>query len=529
MAQFNLIDEPWISCTMMDGTRMTLGLHEVLAGAQNILELGGDSPLVTAALHRLLIAVIHRNQSIADSGEWGSLWERGTFDIEELDGYFRRWHGHFDLFDEKRPFYQVAGLDLSKGGSSARLHFHQDNNPTLFTHLDKYEPPELTPAEAARLLVGFMAFDVGGTKTRDRGGSPSAKAAMLNKGAVVQARGDNLFRTLVLNLCRYAPEDGQPWGFNGDRDIPAWEREGETRPEERNPDGYIDLLTWQSRRILLEPEITAAGHTVVRNVVIMKGFQIRDSTLHGKETMLAFRKNQRATGNQDPWPVVTFREERALWRDSLTLLQSVSERTAQPKTLEWLRDLASEDIIPHSQIIPVDVFGLRSNRSKVLFWRHERLPLPIAYLEDAELAECLRDALGLTETIAQVLNDVVSNLAKEILGNPESQDIRHLTSHLGAERAYWSRLDGPFKQLLAELPDDRDEDGYYGQTQISDWKSALRSAVMTAFREATRGLNQSSRSLKALAHAEGRLEGLARRTLSNWEEESGNDAAEQDQ
>ena len=52
---------------------------------------------------------------------------------------------------------------------------------------------------------------------------------------------------------------------------------------------------------------------------------------------------------------------------------------------------------------------------------------------------------------------------------------------------------------------------------------------MTAFREATRGLNQSSRSLKALAHAEGRLEGLARRTLSNWEEESGNDAAEQDQ
>ena len=531
MAQFNLIDESWIPCTMLDDTRMTLGLHEVLAKAQYVGEIGGDSPLVVAALHRLLIAVLHRNLCIADPRAWGATWEGGAFDIEKLDGYFQRWRGRFDLFDEDRPFYQVAGLDLSRGGSSARLLFHQDNNPTLFTHLSASEWPELTPAEAARLLIAFMAFDVGGTKTAARGepsANTKARAALLNRGAVMLARGDNLFRTLMLNLCRYAPEDGEPWDFDGDADLPAWERDEETRPEERRPDGYMDLLTWQSRRLLLEPETTADGRAVVRNVVIMKGFQAPDNYLHEREPMLAFRSNPRATGNQDPWPPVAFTEERALWRDSLTLLQSVSDQETQPKTLQWLGDLAAEDIIPHSRVIPVDVLGLCSNRAKVLFWRHERLPLPVVYLANDELAECLRAELELTEQLALDLNQIIWVMAKDMLGISEEKPkraqrdrISNLIYHLRADRAYWSRLEGPFKRLLVDLPHDRNEDGDYGDHQISDWRSALRSAVQAAFRETTRGMEGSPRNLKALAGAEGKLERVTRRRLSIREEERG--------
>ena len=44
----------------------------------------------------------------------------------------------------------------------------------------------------------------------------------------------------------------------------AWEREAETVKDERRPDGYLDLLTWQSRRILLIPEEDDCGNTVVR-------------------------------------------------------------------------------------------------------------------------------------------------------------------------------------------------------------------------------------------------------------------------
>ncbi len=332
---------------MLDGTRMSLGLREVLIQSQDVGELGGDSPLEVAALHRLLLALLHRNFDIGDSQKWGALWEGGALDCGVINDYFEKWRGRFDLFDGDRPFYQVAGLDLTNGGSSARLFFHQDNNATLFTHVATVAPPSLTPAESARLLVGFMAFDVGGLKT----GGP-AKAAMLNNGAVVLVKGSNLFETLMLNLCRYAPEEGDPWDFNRDHDIPAWERDEETRPEDRSPIGYIDLLTWQSRRIRLQPETEQDGSTVVKNVVIMKGAQPpNDYRPRDRETMLAFRSNPQAKGTQDPWPVVTLTEDRALWRDSHALMSSTVAESTQPKTLTWLADLAMDGIIPYSQII----------------------------------------------------------------------------------------------------------------------------------------------------------------------------------
>ena len=536
MAVFNLIDEPWIPCTMLDGTRQTLGIREVLAQARDVEEIGGESPPVTAALHRLLLAVLHRNFDIEDSDAWGCLWEEGRFDVEKLNAYFKRWHKRFDLFDEKRPFFQVAGLDLAKGGSSARLLFHQDNNPTLFTHLATSDPPELSPAAATRWLLGFMSFDVGGTKTAEHG-QKSAKAAMLNRGAVVQARGDNLFQTLMLNLCRYAPQEGEPWDFDPSDDIPAWERDDDTQSQKRMPDGYIDLLTWQSRRVRLEPSEALDGNMVIRRVVIMEGYRMPDDyTLHGKEAMVAFRRNSRAKGNPDPWSAITFNEGQALWRDSLALLHSVSNDLTQPKILQWLGDLAFEDIIPHSRIIPVDVLGLRSSQARLLFWRHERLSIPAVYLNDEALAECVQNALELTETTARCLNAAMRTMAWDLLGigkpphrKAEQNRIRELVRHLDAERAYWSRLEVPFKRLLAQLPEDRNEYGGYGEHRLAEWKAILRSSVMAAFEESTRKMDQSTRNLRALGRAEGQLRRKIHPHLSTHQEIDEDDPAEQDQ
>ena len=502
---------------MLDGTQRWLGLREVLTQAQDVGELGGDSPLELAALHRLLLAVLHRNFDIGDEQEWGALWESGGFDPGVIDDYFEQWRGRFDLFDEVRPFYQVAGLDLTKGSSSARLFFHPDNNATLFTHVATSDPPCLTPDEAARQLVGFMAFDVGGRKSDPP--PISAYAAPLNNGAVVLAKGRNLFETLIFNLCRYAPHEGDPWVFNRDNDIPAWERDEETHSGDRIPAGYIDLLTWQSRRIRLQPENGEDGSTVVRNAVIMKGWQIpKDYILKGRETMLAFRSHPHAKGQQNPWPVVNFREDRALWRDSHALMSSTNAESAQPKTLTWLADLTMDGIIPYSQIIPVDVFGLGSIQAKTHFWRHERLPLPLAYLNDKQLADSLGRVLELTETTAQNLNSAIRTMARTMLAaDPKrklkAEDVQSLVDHLGARRAYWSHLEEPFKRLLVELPDDKDEEGEYGGVQIGKWKSTLRRALWEAFRVSARGMERSTRNLKALAFAERRLTAVARQHL----------------
>ena len=529
MATFDLIDESWIPCTMLDGSRRSLGLREILVQAQDIGELGGGSPLEVAALHRLLLAVLHRNLDIGNERKWAAVWKTGAFNPGVINDYFEKWHRRFDLFGRERPFYQVADLDLTKGGSSARLFFHQDNNPTLFTHVATADPPSLTPAESARLLVGFMAFDVGGRKSDPPG--ISANAALLNKGAVVLAKGNNLFETLMLNLCRYAPEDEEPWPFSRDQDVPTWERDEETLPVDRRPAGYIDLLTWQSRRILLQPEIGVDGSTVVRNVVIMKGAQPPNGfELRKRETMLAFKSNPRAKGTQDPWPVVTLTEDRALWRDSHALMASTSAESERPKTLTWLADLASDDIIPYSQIVPVDVLGLRSNRAKIEFWRHERLPLPLAYLKDKQLVGTLREVLELTETTAQNLNRAMWTMATRVLAadpdrSPKAEDVRSLSDHLGAARAYWSHLEAPFKRLLVDLPDDKDEEGEYGGVQIGRWKSTLRDALWRSFRESTRGMERSTRNLKAVALAERSLAATTRKHLAADEAGDPNDAA----
>ena len=55
-----LLDEPWIPCNMLqDGAWKSLSLTERTgASASRIGEIGGDSPLVVIALHRLLLAVL---------------------------------------------------------------------------------------------------------------------------------------------------------------------------------------------------------------------------------------------------------------------------------------------------------------------------------------------------------------------------------------------------------------------------------------------------------------------------------------
>ena len=61
------------------------------------------------------------------------------------------------------------------------------------------------------------------------------------KSAVVLAKGDNLFQTLVLNLVHYSAEDGEPFRFKASADQPAWERDTPTGPAPH------DLFVQQAR------------------------------------------------------------------------------------------------------------------------------------------------------------------------------------------------------------------------------------------------------------------------------------------
>lgn len=510
--RFDLIDDGWIPCVLPAGSGVRteeLGIRAVLARAHEIVEIAGDTPPETVALHRLLLALLHRVlRGPANAREWERLWQAGRFDMEPIDRYLEKWRERFDLFHPERPFYQVAELPADRGGSIARMMGQADNGQTLFDHTVSASPPAISPARAARLVLAYQSFDTGGRIASNSGGD-SALAGTLLQPALTMLRGRTVFETLLLNLQRYEPGwNQQPWRFDADQDRPGWEREP-VRADVRPLAGYIDLLTWQARRVRLLPELGGDGRVVVRRAVGMKGWAMEAGEgRQGREPMVAYRKRAKAKPGEEPWIAVMFQEGRALWRDSLALLQSAAgeRQTLRPALLDWVGDLAAEGTIERGHTVPVDVLGLRADQGKLLFWRHERLAVPLAYLNDGDLLADLGEALRLVEETGRLLGGSaygpVRDLAAELVG--EGGKLSEYAERLGIESRYWAAVDGPFRVLLARLPaDDRDEDG--DRPAFEAWREAVRGAARQAFAEGTRGLERAPRSMRAVAAAEQQL------------------------
>ena len=84
---FNLLDEPWIPCVFLgSGALQELGLRDTLVRAHEIRAIVDPSPLVTVALHRLLLAVLHRVFGPLNAAAWARLWEQERLDecVEEM-------------------------------------------------------------------------------------------------------------------------------------------------------------------------------------------------------------------------------------------------------------------------------------------------------------------------------------------------------------------------------------------------------------------------------------------------------------
>ena len=148
MRSFNLVENKWIPCVMPDGKREDFGLQEVLICANEISELRAPSPLVTISLHRLLLAILHRNFGPANLSEWEKLWNLQKWNTGTIKSYFSVWNHRFYLFDDQRPFYQseeIIGADKHPVLHLA-LEMATGNNATLFDHNVDENPRLITPA-----------------------------------------------------------------------------------------------------------------------------------------------------------------------------------------------------------------------------------------------------------------------------------------------------------------------------------------------------------------------------------------------
>ncbi len=496
---FNLTREPWIPVRFHgDHHPRDVSLREALARAPDIAELTDPSPLVTVALHRLLLAICHRVWGPSSERAWQALWEARQFDIGPLDRYLEQWAHRFDLFDEERPFYQVADLPQAAATTVAKLghEYAAGNNPALFDHSLDGRPVALDPAASARLLVALQSFAVGGLIARLPGDPPSAESSHLFKAAVQVVTGANLFETLVLNLVALNRET---LNLRPERNIPAWEAEP-PRAERRAPAGLIDLLTWQPRRVLLFP---SAGGMVPLAAIMAGNSMPPDLAIETMEPMAAYV--WRDVKNQYPWFPVGFRPEEALWRQGPALLEFAHEKGRRAATLDWLSSLrAAGRLEPRS--FGLAMFGLSADRAKVFLWRAESLPLPDAYLVNGDLigrvTRCINTA---GDVAAKVLGATrsMANDALEPYGTADRDRVSALVESLAPARTYWPRLDEPFRRLMVRLAETYDTDN--GDAAIAEWVTAIRVAAVDSFERAASALETSSRGYRAAALARPRL------------------------
>jgi CRISPR system Cascade subunit CasA len=461
---------------------------------------------VTAALHRFLLAVLHRVFGPSEPDIWVDLWLRGYWDQATLETYFTQWHPRFNLFDPKHPFYQTANPPLSLGLKSVSKlapEMAAGNNATLFDHTLDTTPLSFSASEVARRLVAAQAFSVGGGQSGIAGKYFSHGAC--TKGILFLLQGKNLFETLVLNLVLYDHYSPIP---SSDKDRPAWEMDDPLSPDRHVPLGYLDYLTWQSRLIKLIP-VETDGLLKVNQMYFSQGLWLQaliESPLH------SLRKSKEA----GRFPL-TFDEDRVLWRDSAALLNlEQSDKMIEPPAIfNWVANFVGDEVeglLHQDQVYQYVAVGLKTdekNAADVKFYRYERMPLPLILLKKPRLLEILRQALQKAEDADRILYFAGRDMAQWLVSPKDKKkaqrdDWEPLLKHLNLGQRYWGSLEIPFQEFIRHLTDEP-------EGAMKQWGTRVIKAARTAFTQGATGLDDPIRGMKATVLARGELErGLSR-------------------
>lgn len=538
---FNLIDERWIPCLRADGTRDELSLRDTLTQAHHLREIRGDTPLETAALHRLLLAVLHRIFGPKGRAEWIALWKQRDigFDAQPLENYLKTWRHKFDLFDKCYPFLQIADEgQLGDKDTVNKMVLHLTADATLFQHTlnSPVGGAELSPAQAARAVLTLQAFALGYQLFVD---GPCAK------GAVFLVWGDSLYETLILNLSRYPEEEGDYPSTTDD--APAWEInspfkvkfEGKTisrdaslvkgalgkqkpRFDAHTPLGQLDYLTWHNRKIKLLPEETSKG-IVVRQIAWAPGMRLADDTTDPMQTH--FKPEDKG------YIALAFNTDKSLWRDSETLLRIADDpKKCRPiKAVKWLSLIARFEPTILPKTLRLAAFGMSKNQAKVEFLSAETNPLPLDYLQRDDLLPHVSTSIELAEKTGKLLNrcafllawlirtpstpdkdfdeqnkgfDEQTRIDKKIASGKndkskdrEAQQVYQLFSSFGVERVYWSQLEAHFHRLIQDLPGDP-------EAAKEKWRKHLKRVARAAFNQAIAYAGADRRAQRAIVKAE---------------------------
>lgn len=392
---FNLLDEPWIPVTFVDGKADEVSLRELFASTPRIQAIAGELPQMSFVIVRLALAILYRAYGITEPtrgeliGFWQELWNQGSFEDGVIENYLTAFHDRFDLFDGQYPFFQVPELEYMGKDPDSVGEFMADvpkRDKYLFAMRAPQCVDDLSYAEAARYLVLAQAFDTAGIKAPVEGNSHVNKGKVYApKGAVgtgwcgaiggVVLEGATLFETLLFNFVLHIEGIGSLMGIEGD--LPPWELPPASPDiEEREPRGPVDVLTWQSRRVRL---VRDEERNRVIGVVLCYGTILTAVEKQRSEQMTAWRESaqqQKRLGTPFvPRMPLTHDPSRAIWRGLSSLIsyhnsendKDTEGKDLRPGVVRWLDTLREERVLSDDQRITIHALGMSYGTQSSVF------------------------------------------------------------------------------------------------------------------------------------------------------------------
>lgn len=492
----NLVNTPWIPCAMLDGSRKLYSLLELFENAHQVRRVFGDSPLETAAMMRLFLAIIYRSRNgPSDSSAWGAMFQFGRFGKPEQE-YLRKWQHRFNLYDPQYPFYQFLPEKETRVISIAKLRPDRASgaNGQLFSYDNDDNPDPVTAAQAARIVVMTQSFALG-----EVGGFKHAHCA---RADVYFVEGQSLFETLMFNLLPYNQLSPIP---NTLDDRPAWEQDDPFNPDRETPYGWLDLLTWQSRRLILSPEPDGS----VRWMYWMPGLA-SDASL--KEPMMCYWYRN-ATKAWVPRKTNRFLPS---WQNVASAIRPVEGENKAVDAVGWVAQLAREgwlsDYLSTAPPLRLGVYSIISSMSRVDGLLQENLPLPLLDIisEDSIYLE----AVKLAQAVFGVLEFVFKTTGEDEYGKSnKAKLVRGKLSHW--RTSFWVQAYPRFESIFGQGGPLTDED-------LAAWKESIMGTAEIIYRQYSE--TGTSRGLKAYGKNVGLARALVYRAFRNpdqWAGKSG--------
>ena len=332
------------------------------------------------------------------------------------------------------------------------------NKLRLFSNRAGKEKKFLSDSEAARWLLYLNGYDDTSAKPKQKG-LPSPGTGWLGKLGLIYADGSNLFETLMLNLVVVNISDKECWVSPK----PVWEAEtvkSAERTEIVVPSNQAELLTVQSRRILLKKEVQGVS-----------GYYVLGGDFFPKEAaymeQMTVWKKYEPKGNAVPYyQPRRHLPEKQMWRDFSNLVMSDQENRT-PGVLRWVAWLKDKKMIDKKNIICFKTasvqYGDKDFFVKDVLGDYLEFHTELLTANGKILVRIIREEIEKCEKAANIVNHLTEDL-KKAAGDCSGEKTQY------GKEEYFYQIDIPFRRWLKELDPIGESDSEYYENIRNDWR-----------------------------------------------------------